>query len=485
MLALSFPYAGIFAAAWIALVPVLFVIGRTDRTRSFLGGLTAGIGGYAGIFYWLYPMLLFNTGSVVQALVCLFLLSAYLGLFIAVWSWLSRIVYEQAPGRGMFVVITAALWVSLEYLRTYLFTGFPWALLGYSQWNFLPLAQVAEYTGVYGVSFLLVLLSGAVSIALIDKRWPRVLTAVLAALVLLAGLGAVRRPQLSKNGLPAAKFAVLQPNIDQYKKWDAAFENEILQTYADMSLFAAKTSPDVIVWPETGVPGYLPYSVGLLEWARRVTERTGTYNIIGTPYYAGGTKYFNSTALFSSSGTILAWHMKTHLVPFGEYVPFRKYLAPYFGVLNSLGDFTRSTDATLFISPKASIGATICSENFFGTASRRFAKEGATVLVNQTNDAWFFKTAAAEQHFIMNVFRAIETRKPVVVSGNTGVSGIIDASGTIIRKTPLFKRSVFTADVIPRKGSTFYVRFGDIFAYLCVLLSIFVLVRANRNRRPG
>jgi apolipoprotein N-acyltransferase len=274
---------------------------------------------------------------------------------------------------------------------------------------------------------------------------------------------------------PYIKVAVLQGNIDQYKKFDRQYRSEIIEAYTVLVASASVHKPDVYIWPETAVPGYLPADPVMYTWLRDTAQRTASFHLAGAPFNNGGPDSYNATFLFGSDGGILGWHKKTHLVPFGEFIPFKKALAPYFPVLAGMEDFQRGNDYTVLSINSVLWGPTICSENFFGAKVAGFVRNGAEILVNQTNDAWFFDTAAAEQHFTMNVFRAIENRRSVVVCGNTGISGIIEPSGRISTRSPVFKTLYFVSSVSPEKEITFYTRWNDVFAKLCIAIALFMM----------
>jgi apolipoprotein N-acyltransferase len=378
-------------------------------------------------------------------------------------------------------LFAASLWVSLEFLRTYIFTGFPWALLGYSQWSFLPVIQISEYTGVYGVSFLIIWVNAGIFQFLKTKRWVSfyaLLCVFLAAMVFGYSKLIVNR----YSSPPYISVAVIQANIDQYKKWDTNYEKEIIDTYNSLIAKASQHNPDLIIWPETAIPGYLPSNALLYAWVNELAKQTKTYHLVGTPYYDGGSDYFNSVILFNSEGEIMGWHKKTHLVPFGEFIPFRKILEPYFSVLNTLGDFTRGKDMKVLSVKSVLWGVTICSENFFGNTVRKTVKNGAEILTSQTNDAWFFQTAAPMQHFVMNVFRAVENRRTVVVCGNTGVSGVVEPNGSISKTVPMFTKTYFITRIEPRRKLTFYTMWGDVFSMLCVLITLIMMVSSIIKR---
>jgi apolipoprotein N-acyltransferase len=281
---------------------------------------------------------------------------------------------------------------------------------------------------------------------------------------------------------PVMSVTVLQPSIDQYKKWDTAYEKEILSEFEKLIGDAVLSPAQLIIWPETAVPGFIPGDPYLYRWVIDIVRRTKVYHLIGAPYNNSSQNYFNADLLFDPNGGVVGVHEKRHLVPFGEYVPFRRILTPFFGILNTMGDFSHGKDYNLLKVGNIFIGPTICSENFFGRIARMFTLKGAMILVNQTNDAWFFKSAAAEQHFIMNVFRAIETRRGIVVCGNSGVSGVVDPVGLITHKTAIFMKLHFNSMVTSTSIMTVYSRYGDVFAQLCCLISIVLLLFFRRGK---
>jgi apolipoprotein N-acyltransferase len=483
LLALSFPNSHLYLLAWIALIPLLYVTSQKTVLGAFWHGFVTGFIAYAVMMYWIYVTVKFNTNSWQQSFLCLFFLSCYLALYIGVWSLLINAV-NRSLSVLRFSVFAASTWVMLEYVRTYLLTGFPWNLLGYSQYKLLPVIQISEFTGVYGVSFLIVFVNVGLW-QFIKTRRPLPFVTLAASLTLITVFGWQRLNSVYYSSPPYVTVAVMQPNIDQYKKFDSAYEAEIFNTLGELAKKAAEHKPDVIVWPETAIPGYLPSNAYMYAWVSTLARETNTYHLVGTPYYNGGADYYNATVVFSSNGELVGWHKKVHLVPFGEFIPFRKYLSKYFEILNTLGDFTRSRDITPLPVKSMFCGTTICSENFFGYISRTFTKKGAQFLTNQTNDAWFFKTSAPMQHFIMNVFRAIENRRSIVVCGNTGVSGAVEPSGYISMTVPIFTKTYFLTRVAPRDTLTFYTRFGDLFAMGCIaafFLMIFSSFSVRINR---
>ncbi len=473
-----FPAGNIDMLAWFALIPLMHVINDKNAPWAALYAFVAGFTAYAGILYWIFPLVKSNTGSVIQSVACLVSLSMYLALFVAVWAGI--VVFCRRQSLPVYMLIVGATWVALEYARTYLFTGFPWALIGYSQYRAFWLLPIVRDTGVYGVSFLVISVNALLYKLLLFRQTRNSLFtafAIFSVLIALRFIGPI--PSISP-GVSSGQIVVgvIQPCIEQVKKWDKQFQNEILTTYESLADAISTLSPRFIVWPETIVPGFLPTDTYSTDWAISLVKRTKTANVIGTPYADPNGAFYNASVVVNKEGTALGVHRKTHLVPFGEFVPFRSILQPFFGILGMMGDFNRGTEYLPINIDSLKLGISICSENMFGDCARKLTKNGSTILINQTNDAWFFDTAAPEQHFVMNVFRAVENNRPVIVAGNTGVSGIISPQGLITKRTAVFTKTMFVAAVTPQTALTFYTAYGDVFAVSCCLIVLlFILWR--------
>ncbi|UCD34602.1 MAG: apolipoprotein N-acyltransferase [Nitrospiraceae bacterium] len=487
-LVLSFPLFDYYALAWGALVPLLIAVrGRTIQTSFFLGLLTGFIY-FAGTIYWVYhSMFYYGNVPLVFSILLLIVLSLYLALYPAVFA----ILFTRI-GTGLPALLTApVLWVSLEYLRTYALTGFPWSLLGYSQYQFLPLIQIADITGVYGVSFLVAAVNGAIyDMAFhwpgqvkeqpLALRWPRtmggVLLASVMALSLLYGAGKLGEPE----GGMKIRVSLIQGNIEQDKKWDPRFQKEVMDTYKRLTAGTLAADPDLILWPESALPFVFGYDQERTEEVRAFQKQTGTYlllgGIIAKKDSGSDLRLSNSAVLLSPVGEILSVYDKIHLVPYGEYVPLKE-LFPFVGkMVTAIGDFVQGQETTVMDTPFARIGNLICYEIIFPGLVRKFVYNGATVLATVTNDAWFGRTAAPYQHFSMARFRAVENRVPVVRAANTGISGFIDSRGRVIQESGIFTEGAFTEEVTPGSEKSFYALHGDIFAYACIIISLMLLI---------
>jgi apolipoprotein N-acyltransferase len=484
LLAVAFPVLNLHLLAWIALLPLFLALrGQSVRNGFWLGG-AAGIVYFAGTVYWVTNSVHFYGGiPIVPASLITLLLCAYLALYPAVFGAAAVHIRKNHP--SLFFIAAPALWTALELARTYVFSGFPWSLLGYSQYLALPVVQMADITGVYGVSFLIVLVNAALAGFISDRRnYPGLITALIVMLFVL-GYGSMKlRPPDQRAGI---KVSVAQGNIEQDKKWDPAFQEETLAIYKRLTREALKEHPDLVIWPETAVPFYfngvaptdqaLTADLGAFVKQNRVPLLFGsaTYEVRPNRQIIGR----NSAFLLSADGQVEATYHKVHLVPFGEYVPLKKVLFFVEKMVQAIGDFQAGDNYVVMRVPygitETKLSVVICYEIIFPDLVRRFVDKGANVITTITNDAWFGKTAAPYQHFSMAVLRAVENRVPIARAANTGISGFIDAQGRILAASGIFIETQLTNTIVPGTEKTFYTRYGDVFSYLCVLASLILL----------
>lgn len=479
LLFISFPKTSFWPVAFVSLIPMLLAVKEERPLKSFLFGLITGTLAYCGILYWLVPTFLAAGENKITGFAILILLSLYLAVYFGGFCALYSAISARFPAASFFgLFLPAFLWVTLEFARAHIFTGFPWALLGYTQWNNLPIIQISEFTGVYGVSFLIVLVNLAITNIVTKKQKLFSLSNLTVFSLISASLifGFYRLGQpLTSDGTPAT-ISILQGNIDQYKKWDYNFEKSIKTGYEELAVEAAgeNPAPSVIVWPETAAPGYLRNEKNIFDWARGIAEKTKTQHLIGSIDYENG-KTYNSAFLISEKGDITGAYSKIHLVPFGEYMPLKKLAGKFVKVANEIGETTPGKSYNIINSSAGKLGVNICFEAIFPDEVRKSVKNGAEIIVNITNDAWYLDTSAPHQHFTINVFRAVENRRPVVRAANTGISGFIDRSGRITSRTQLFTNRELTSTVLKNSRLTFYARFGDIFCWICFLAAIIAL----------
>lgn len=492
LLAFAFPPFDLYPLAWFALLPLLMAIYEKSLRVSFLLGSLAGLVFFLCTIYWVFHSVYFY-GNVPMALSILIviLLCAYLGLYTGLFSIAFTFFSRASNSPAVFMV--PVLWVTLEFIRTYAFTGFPWSLLGYSQYKFLHLIQISDITGVYGISFLVAGINGLLLDVTVlwpgrSKRMPLFAPGLMAmgivvyVLIIIISLiyGGWRLNSDDKGERARIKASVIQGNISQDRKWDKRFQDEVIDTYKRLSLKAMDDSPDIIVWPESALPFLYGYEVSLTEEFLDFQSRLGTYLLFGSVVLKDikddKPLLSNSAILLSSEGKVISIYDKIHLVPYGEYVPLRRFFPFINKLVVGIGDFVPGEEYVVMKTPFADIGNLICYEIIFPGLVRKFANDGADVLMTITNDAWFGKTSAPYQHFSKAVFRAVENRTPVIRAANTGVSGFIDRKGRIIKRSDIFKEDVLTEEMSPAtSGRTFYTRYGDLFAFLCIISTILLI----------
>lgn len=494
---LSFPTADIFPLAWIALAPLLVILYDKQKGESFKIGLFFGSVYFFGTVYWIYHSINhFGSVSFVPSLLIVLILSLYLSLYPAVFCTLYSTIIKKTDLPALFVA--PVLWTALELLRSYAFSGFPWSSIGYSQYRFLVFIQSADIIGIYGISFLVVAVNGAIADFFIMKKrvrerplYSRLHTfagwcLLAAALIANLGYGIYKlyqdRPGASVN------VAVIQGNIEQDKKWNPAYQKYVLEVYRNLTLEAAHSEPgipgpDLIVWPETAVPFFFGTYKVLSEELLTFQSRLNSYLLFGSVLAkeSAAPTFSNSTVLLTKDGTVSYIYDKIHLVPFGEYVPLRNILFFIDKLVVGIGDYISGDSYTKAVTPFGSFGTPICYEITFPGLVRKFYTGGGDFIVTVTNDAWFGKTNGPYQHFSMAVFRAIENRKPVIRAANTGISGFIDSNGRILAATELFSRTAIKADLKTDRTLTFYTKYGDLFSFFCIVLSLLLFIKFRKR----
>ncbi|MCP4371476.1 MAG: apolipoprotein N-acyltransferase, partial [Deltaproteobacteria bacterium] len=433
------------------------------------------------------------------SVVILILLSAYLALYFAVFS-AALLRFFSKP--SVLFIIIPVFWVGLEYIRSFFLSGFPWELIGYSQFKMLQILQISDIFGVYGVSFLVVLSNATIFIlflylsgqkwqgAKITKIHALLTTSVFVFILIIAwSYGALRIKSIDRLVAKSVskRVAFVQGNIKQSEKWDQAFQLATIKKYIDLSLRTKRQKADLVVWPETAAPFYFLKDTQLSKMLIKGIADIPADFIIGSPCYDHTEKrvaYYNSAYLISPAGNVYGRYDKAHLVPFGEYIPLKRWL-PFLGkIVEHVGDFKPGKKGNTLQWNNHRLGFLICYEIIFPDLSRAMAKNQAALLVNITNDAWYGRTGAPYQHFSIAVFRAVENRRALVRSANTGISGFIDPVGRVIDSTDLFEDAVRTQTVPLINEISFYTRFGDLFA-ICCLAVMAMIISANliRNKR--
>jgi len=495
MVALSFPNSGLSFLAWIALLPLLTALEGTDLRTAFRLGFTCGLVAYAGILYWINVVITYYGNLPWAASIPLYLtLVAWLGLFYGLATLVSR-AGEQIGIKSAFSLPVA--WVAGDLLRSFLMTGSPWAMLGHSQYRTLPLIQIADICGVFGLTLLIVLANVVLYRALRAVSGAGVPYPVKSALVLLVlfiatlfyGFNRLNSPETATTPL---RIALIQGNIPQDVKWSPSFQEKTIAVYERLTREAAKGGVDLVVWPESAVPFFFQDKTPQAERIRNLARELSTSMIIGSPaseLRSGKQVYLNSAFMISPSGEVTGRSDKLHLVPFGEYVPLGRYF-PFVGKLVvGIGDFVPGLRAVPLQAGSTKIGTLICAEAVFPELARAYVNNGARILANITNDAWFGRSSAPYQHLSIAAFRAVETRTPLVRAANTGVTAIVDQNGHINTMTGLFTEGFRIGEVRPGSGNSIYLKIGDAGAWLCVFLTAGIVgltvVRLKRLKAEG
>jgi apolipoprotein N-acyltransferase len=483
----AFPDIGFSWLAWIGIVPLLAAVRNLPWRRGFGLGFLAGMAHFLTLVYWIaYTMRTYGHLPWPVGVSILVLLAAYLSLFFASFTALVCRLRLQ-PHSTLF--LAPVIWVALEYLQSFFLGGFPWELLGYSQYKELHLIQISDILGVYGVSFLILFTNTAVfflllNIAKFDWNGVRITrrfaAAALTLCVSLNGLnwfyGAHRMVQVDKlyADAPSIRVAIVQGNIEQALKWDPAFQGTTIDKYLRLSQSVVDHHPELVVWPETALPFHFRYDVPLTEKVLEGVRRLGAYFLVGSPSFEKGPRrvdYYNSAYLIDPQGNVLGKYDKAHLVPFGEYVPLKRWL-PFLGKLvEQVGDFSRGDIGDTIEWTYGKLGVLICYEGIFADISQTMVRNGSNLLVNITNDAWYGRSSAPYQHFSMTVFRAIENRRALIRSANTGISGFVDPAGRILGETALFSDAAEVRQVPLISTVSLYSRFGDAFAAACLAVA--------------
>ena len=477
--------------AWIAIVPLLLALRHGSAFSSFCLGWLAGFLAYLGIAYWVAISPMFTT---MEALV----IPGYLGLHWGVFGAALAVVCSRSA--IPLVIAAPILWVVCEYFRsTVLPLDLPWIFLGHTQYQNAALIQMAAVTGVYGVSYVIVLVNSLMVEAMVGLRkpvWSAALAILVVGLTVVSGQMVMVGPASTQTIL----VTVIPGNIAQDIKWDQQRQEENFHKYMQASVRAvqeAKTS--LLIWPETAVPGPLNRDVQTLETLQRFTRQTGSTLLVGSgerEKFGQGApdsaRRFNSAFLFSPLSVRASVYHKIQLLPFGEYLPLEKNLPWPERYQTHSSHFSPGEDYSPF---RLSVGdeairfsVLICWEGIFPNLVREFVLRDASFLVGISNEAWF-DGAAATQFLAMNTFRAVENRRALVRSVNGGISGFIDPYGRLVASmTPGqddgSPRGFLTHPIPIVRTHTFYSLHGDVFAQAMAATACVLLLVPFRRRQP-
>jgi apolipoprotein N-acyltransferase len=507
---LIFPLPNLYILCWFAVTPLLVALLRAREPntlqlqegikllpagplQAFLLAYVCGIVWYAGTCYWIFnTMRQYGGVNTAAALGLLLLFCMYLALYHGVFGLIVALLAGDSPFSRRALLLAPAVWVAVELARDRI-TGFPWDLLGTTQVDNLPLCRIATLTGVYGLSFEIMVVNTALAAAFLVRRnkRKRLLLAALGAAVVLQAGRLVTQP-----ALPADHQAILvQENIPVLEgaDWTKEYFEDTVRDLTRISLEPLITNaagvaprPNLIAWPESPAPFY-PSDPVFRDAVSNLARQAQAWVLVGSlgvrnasPTQA--TQIFNSAALVSPSGDWVARYDKNHLVPFGEYVPFRSIFGFAGGLTKEVGDFSRGSSRQPLDASGTKLGVFICYESIFPDEVRRFAANGAQVFVNLSNDGWYGDSGAYAQHLKQARMRAVENGRWLLRATNTGVTASIDPYGRIVARAPRKVRMALPAPYALSNVTTFYTRYGDWFAMLCAIISAGALLTRVTKR---
>jgi len=460
----------------IVLIAILFHQWLQGNARqAWWTGWCFGTAMFLGGVYWVYISIhdFGNIPAVLAALMTL-LFAMFLGLFPALSGWLSLRYFKVSPVLRLWLVFPA-IWVLMEWVRSWLFTGFPWLNLGVSQVEW-PLMGYAPLSGEYGMSWLVALTAAGLVYVIDANMKKRAITLILTGSVWLGGYALESVEWTKAEGKPFS-VALVQGDIDQLKKWDPEFREEIIASYLE------QTRPvwgvDLVIWPETAISAFYHHVPDIVDGIDRLARQNGSDMLVGIPYRDKSSgEYFNSIL---SLGTERGFYHKRHLVPFGEFIPFQKWISD---VLDFMGLPMSGFGRGLASQPPLKAGGylaglTVCYEIIFNSEVIQSLPD-AHYLVNVSNNTWFGDSSMPYQQLQMSQLRARETGRYVLSATNNGVSAVVDSMGHIVATSPQFQKHVLTANVQAKTGATPYVRWGN---YPVLILLLIVLALSGLLQR--
>ena len=468
LLILLYPFFDFSWLSWFAIVPFFIGISKVKNWKdAFLSGWLMGLIWLAGQFYWLIIF-----GRVPYLLFCI-AYPPWLGLY-----GIGAYKIDKVTKGVWRIILLSGLWVAIEFLRGTGEFGLPWSGLGLAMYKNLPLIQIAEFTGIGGVSLLIVMVNAFLAEIIIKRPQKLLLFGLfLAWLIIVVFIWGGERINKFSNFKPKIKVMIVQPNIPQEIKWDPPHLPEIIDIYHNLIFKAISYKPYLIVMPETAIPSELVEGSEFMSLSTSWARYSSAYFLMGGVGYREG-DFFNSLFLFTPRGRLIGEYDKIRLVHFGEYLPGRKWFEKFSifkELLTPVSRFSSGKEVKVFNTPKLRFGTVICFESVFPNLARLISKQGGEAIVIATNDAWFYDTTAPYHHFAFSVFRAVENRRFVVRCGNTGISAFISPAGKIIAKTSLLERTLLVDEIASLSYKTFYTCFGDVFSLFWLIIVFYWL----------
>jgi apolipoprotein N-acyltransferase len=480
--ALAFPKFNLSFLAWISLIPLFFALLNKSPKQSFLLGLLGGISFNAILIHWI-PDVPSHYGnlSVGMSFLIFLVFVLYLALYWALFSWLFARIHRAYP--KLLFLLVPFIWTALEYILAHFLTGFPWGLLGYTQYQNLWFLQLAPLFGIYGLSFMIVLFQSMFVFSMVQRRRAPFFLAL--ALIILVHLGGWIFLHSTSRMEESFKAAVIQGNISSDLDWNRISERqkrELLDRHLRLSSLACEDGAGLIIWPEFTVPLCFSCSYGLYpefkEDLYRFVQSSGTTLLLGTietAFSQDNARYFNTALCLHPDLSLTEYH-KMHLVPFGEYIPYKKLFFFVEKITHAIGEITPGKQYVFHQYEGKKFATPICYEIIFPDLVRKFVKKGADFLVTITNDSWYGNSSAPYQHFAIAVVRAVENRRFLLRAATTGISGIVDPYGRILSRSEMMTQTFLAATIAPAETLTPYTRWGDLFPLTCLTLSVLFLM---------
>jgi apolipoprotein N-acyltransferase len=508
---LVFPKPNLYFLVWVAIAPFLYALlrgrggegemfdseGRSLRPftlwQGFVIGWFCGIVWYLGTCYWVYPVMnnYGNLSAPVAVLITLgygLIMGVHHGIFGMLVVLMAR---RSSVGNRRPLLLAPFFWVAIELMRDHII-GVPWIPLGGSQIDNIPFARIAETTGVYGLSFAIMLVNCALVAAFLlygQRRKNLLISALAAAVALQIGVFA------KLPAFVATQQAVLVqenvPLLDQ-PQWTPRYFDETISSLARISVDASKPlrsadNPGLIIWPESPAPFFIA-DPRLQQWLVAMAQDTNSYLVIGslgeTAPSNGKQQLLNSALVMDPHGNTVGRYDKIHLVPYGEYVPYQNLLFFASKLTREVGDFARGSQRKVFDFNGTHASVFICYESIFPDEVREFTVNGAQVLINISDDLWYGETGAPAQHLQMARMRAIENHRWILLSTNNGTTASIDPLGRVVKQAQRNVRTALVVPYSPQNEITFYTRYGDVFAWGCVVISLLAALVRWRYAAP-
>ncbi len=488
MLAGAFQRIGLGFVAWVAYVPLIAFLFRTGTSlRAFLGGFVAGYVANFALLLWI-PAVLIRYGELppVLAWIAFGLMVAVLSCYPAAACALTK--YFAGRGGPAFLLLFPAVWVVFEYiLGRFPFGGLPWILAGYSQSGYLGVIQIADITGIFGVSFVILFTgTSVVWMAACRENKIKAFAPFLLAMLLLSACLVYGAASLRRWGSIPANFsaAMLQGNLS-FDDPEHVLGEKFRRGYVRMADTLRSGETDLLVLPESPTPASFQYEDSYRQILENLARRYPlglVFNNIRSSDAPGGTEYFNSAYFLDGKGSLAGIYDKIHLVPFGEYIPLSGLFSFAETITKDVGSFTPGKEVRVYNLAGRPANALICFEAVFPDLARRFVRKGSQLMINLTNDGWYGDSAAPHQHLAIARLRAVENRRYLLRATNSGISAIIEPSGKIQASTGLLQEAVITGRFAFMAKRTFYTRYGDVFVFLCAIISCALWIFAGFHR---